>query len=459
MRWRCLRSPRLRFALFAAEVVAIETTSLLVLVALAFGFQLFPFAAVSPTDFFFGFGHEALVAICALMVLGRGLVVTGALEPASRLLARMLEASPQRRAAGGAGALRGGERRAERHADRGADAADPGRRRAARKQLGRAHAAADELRGADRRHGHHHRHLDQPDRGGDRRRSRRAPFGMFDFIHVTALAAIPGLLYLWLVLPRLLPERAAPLGDAAPQLFTAVLHVKEGGFADGKPLAEVRKKAGGAPDIRRVLRGEAAWSSPRLPTLTLRAGRPPVRQRAAPRRCRSSPTCSAPRSTSPTTSSTRSTRTHPLAAENERLAEVVVTEGSLLSGSTLRATRFGDSHEVTIVGLHRGRRPRPRANDIGDVVLRRGRRAAGAGHRRGDPQAAARARGLLVLDQSYELPRTRTRAARAGDPRRGGRRARRSRSLPICARGAGRRRRDDPHALPGLGGRHAARFR
>ena len=38
---------------------------------------------------FEGFGHYALVTICSLMILGRGLVVTGALDPAARSLARI----------------------------------------------------------------------------------------------------------------------------------------------------------------------------------------------------------------------------------------------------------------------------------------------------------------------------------------------------------------------------------
>lgn len=38
---------------------------------------------------FEGFGHYALVTICSLMILGRGLVVTGALDPAARTLNRI----------------------------------------------------------------------------------------------------------------------------------------------------------------------------------------------------------------------------------------------------------------------------------------------------------------------------------------------------------------------------------
>jgi hypothetical protein len=38
---------------------------------------------------FSGFGHPALITICALMIMGRGLVVTGALEPMVRVLERV----------------------------------------------------------------------------------------------------------------------------------------------------------------------------------------------------------------------------------------------------------------------------------------------------------------------------------------------------------------------------------
>ncbi len=61
---------------------------------LATGFALFPYAGVRPADFFAGFGHEALIAVCALMVLGQGLVRTGALEPIGRLLGRLWARAP-----------------------------------------------------------------------------------------------------------------------------------------------------------------------------------------------------------------------------------------------------------------------------------------------------------------------------------------------------------------------------
>ena len=77
--------------LFTRERIPLETSSLLVLVALTLGFTLFPYEAqgesVAVSDFFHGFGHQALVAVAALMIVGQGLVRTGALEPVGRLLA------------------------------------------------------------------------------------------------------------------------------------------------------------------------------------------------------------------------------------------------------------------------------------------------------------------------------------------------------------------------------------
>ena len=81
------------FVLFASGRMRIELICLLVIAVLAVGFYVFPLhteGALSGVEIAFGgFGHEALIAIASLMILGRGLVVTGALEPAARVLARL----------------------------------------------------------------------------------------------------------------------------------------------------------------------------------------------------------------------------------------------------------------------------------------------------------------------------------------------------------------------------------
>jgi hypothetical protein len=58
--------------LFTRERIPLETSSMAVIAALAIGFELFPYHADGRTlhavEFFHGFGHEALVAVCALMI-------------------------------------------------------------------------------------------------------------------------------------------------------------------------------------------------------------------------------------------------------------------------------------------------------------------------------------------------------------------------------------------------------
>ena len=80
--------------LFTREKYPLEITSLALLALLAVGFSVFPYEHVEPTSFFYGLGHEALVAVCALMVIGQGMVVTGALEPVGRILARVRSVAP-----------------------------------------------------------------------------------------------------------------------------------------------------------------------------------------------------------------------------------------------------------------------------------------------------------------------------------------------------------------------------
>ena len=81
------------FAAFATARLRVELICLLLIAVLALGFYLFPLdppGRLTGLEIAFGgFSHEALIAICCLMLLGRGLVMTGALEPAARALGRL----------------------------------------------------------------------------------------------------------------------------------------------------------------------------------------------------------------------------------------------------------------------------------------------------------------------------------------------------------------------------------
>ena len=77
--------------LFTRDQIPLESSSLAILSLLVVGFALFPYqqdgiTVLSPSDFFAGFGNEALVAICALMMVGKALETTGALQPLANVV-------------------------------------------------------------------------------------------------------------------------------------------------------------------------------------------------------------------------------------------------------------------------------------------------------------------------------------------------------------------------------------
>ncbi|MFB3079453.1 MAG: SLC13 family permease, partial [Lysobacterales bacterium] len=84
--------------LFTRDRLPLETSSLIVLIILVAGFQLFPYerngVPLGPIDFFAGFGNEALITICALMMVGKGLETTGALQPLATIVSRAWSTRP-----------------------------------------------------------------------------------------------------------------------------------------------------------------------------------------------------------------------------------------------------------------------------------------------------------------------------------------------------------------------------
>jgi di/tricarboxylate transporter len=87
------------FIAFARGTYREEIISLVTIAVIGVGLYFAPLEGTKPTDglaiAFGGFGHSALITICALMIMGRGLVVTGALEPFARLLEGVFRINPQ----------------------------------------------------------------------------------------------------------------------------------------------------------------------------------------------------------------------------------------------------------------------------------------------------------------------------------------------------------------------------
>jgi di/tricarboxylate transporter len=393
-------------ALFTRDRIPLETSSVIVLVCLTVGFELFPYGegdrALHAVDLFHGFGHEALVAVCALMVVGQGLVRTGALEPVGRSLARLWAVSPATSllltlVAGGllsafvnntpivvlllpiltSVSLRTGAPPSRVLMPMGFATLVGG--------MGTTIGTSTNLLVV----------AVAADLGLPR-------LGMFDFFAPAMLAASLGIVYLWLLAPRMLPDRSAPLGDASPRVFHARLHVQEGGWADGRTLAEAVKHTDGRLRVAGIRRGQDARLVP-LPDVTLRAG-DGIQVSDTPANLKdfeSALEATLYSGAEPVDED------HPLTAEGQQLAEIVVVQGSPVSGVSLGRVHFVERYQLVVLALHRSGRAmtRPR-EDLANVTLRTGDVLLVQGA--AEHIAALRQDSeLLVLDATADLPRTR----------------------------------------------------
>ncbi len=74
--------------LFASDRFTLPTAGLGILILLVLGSYLFPLPGLKPVEFFANFGDEALVTVCTMLLMVKGLETTGALGPMTSLLAR-----------------------------------------------------------------------------------------------------------------------------------------------------------------------------------------------------------------------------------------------------------------------------------------------------------------------------------------------------------------------------------
>jgi di/tricarboxylate transporter len=394
--------------LFRRDDIKLESSCLVVLILVAVGFELFPYHLPDGTHlesvhFFYGFGHEALIAVCALMIAGQGLVRTGALEPVGRLLGRLWKSSPQlsllvtlivsavlsafmnntpivvlmlpilisvsarnnTSASGmlmpmGFATLVGGMSTTVGTSTN---------------LLVVAVAAEQGMR----------------------------TLGLFDFAVPALVAGSVAIIYLWLIAPKMLPHRDSILEDGSPRLFTAHLTLADGGFAVGKTLADIIEHTNGALKAERIQRF-GTHSDIRImpmPDVVLKAGD----------RIRVSDTADNLKDYEQTLGAQlfvgkqQIDEEHPLTAEDQLLVEVVVVPGSPLAGSTLKDVRFIDQYKMVAVALHREGKEIDLYKKLGNVSLQVGDILLVQGAR--NQIAEMKKKGdLLVLDNSTDLPHT-----------------------------------------------------
>jgi di/tricarboxylate transporter len=392
--------------LFTRESVALETSSLAVLVLLVAGFELFPYAtddaSLHAVDFFHGFGHEALIAVCALMIAGQALVRTGALEPVGRSLAHLWSISPALSllfilVTGGALSavvnnvpivvlllpiltsisLRAGKPASAILMPMGFATLVGGMTTT----IGTSTNLLVISIAADL---------------GLRR------FGMFDFFVPAAIAGGIAILYLWLIAPRMLPGRETPLGDMSPRIFTGQLHVDDDSFANGKTLSEIFEKVGGKVKVTKIRRGPTMVLAP-LPDAVVQSG-DRLSVQDTPQKLKEIEDVLGVRLF---TGDTLVDDDHPLLAEDQQIAEIVVTQGSLLEGRTLARLRFADRFQLVTLALHRaGTKIRAYRENVAELRLRVGDVLLVQGSL--EQIASIKRDGeLLVLDATVALPQTR----------------------------------------------------
>jgi di/tricarboxylate transporter len=229
-------------------------------------------------------------------------------------------------------------------------------------------------------------------------------FGMFDFVLPVAIVGGFGILYLWLVAPRLIPDRTPPMADTSPRIFSAQLHVKEGGFADGSSLSEVLAKADGNLRIDKIQRTDSLFLA-KLPSVKLQPG-DRLFVKDSPDNLKHYEQLLGATLFNISDSEHPVDEETPLTAEGQQLAEVVVTRGSPLHLRSLAAARFSASYGLLALALHRARAPSSQVTgDINLIRLRAGDVLLVQGS--GEAIANLKESGsMLVLDGTTTLPQT-----------------------------------------------------
>ncbi len=388
--------------LFTRDRIPLETTGLVVILLLVLLFYLFPYKNIRPADFFANFGNEALITICALLIASRALEVTGALQPLATLLARYWGNAPQLAMlltlllAAVFSAFLNNTPIVVMLLPVLVASALRNRRPPSRVLM--PVGLATLIGGMATTIGTSTNLLVVGIAAdlGQRR------FEMFDFALPVVIAGSFGLLFLWLIAPRLLPERKPPLSDTSPRLFNAVLNINADSFANGKTLSEVLARTEGRMRVDRIQRSDNLFVA-KLPSVKLQTGdRLYVRDTAE--RLKEFEQALGATLFNVDDAEQPISEDMPLSSAGQQLAEVVVTRGSPLHHRTLAAVNFGSRFRLMPIAIHR-----PGSGDLGgdlnsvrlragDVLLVQGAKEA--------IQELRQSGSMLVLDATTDLPHT-----------------------------------------------------
>ena len=213
-----------------------------------------------------------------------------------------------------------------------------------------------------------------------------------------------GIIFLWLIAPRLIPERVPPLADTSPRVFASQLFITEDSFAAGKSLSEVLAKTSGKMRVEKIQRSESLFLA-KLPSVTLLPG-DRLFVRDLPENLKHYELILGATLYNVSDDEHPINDETPLLAEGQQLAEVVVTRGSPLHLQSLAASRFSASYGLLPLAIHRARGPSSEVTgDLNSIRLRAGDVLLVQGT--SDAINNLKSSGnMLVLDGTTNLPHT-----------------------------------------------------
>ena len=392
--------------LFTREKLPLEASGLTILILLVVTFQIFPHPSgrLEPQAFLSGFGHQALITICSLMMLGKGMEATGALQPLAGALAKAWQRN--RHLASLMTLVMAGVLSSFVNTTPIVIMLLPMlmgvavRNKLSPSSVLMPVGLATLLGGMSTTIGTSTNLLVvaiAADLGA-------VQFTMFDYTLPVAIVAAFGMLYLWLIAPRLLPERQAPLSDALPRVFNAMLHIHDDSVACGKTFGQCLALTNNALRVDRIERGDGLFVA-KLPSVVLQAG-DRLAVRDTPERLKEfekqiGATLHDGSGTADMASPSGAV------PEQEQLAEIVVTGSSILHNSSLSATRFAQRTGLLPLALHRAGETagEDATGHIGLLPLRAGDVVLVQGTQQQIDQLK-RLKMALVLDGTTDLPRT-----------------------------------------------------
>ena len=391
---------------FRRDDIPLETSSLAVLVLLCLVFTVFPFETATghlePSSLFFGFGHEALVTVCALMIIGHSLVRTGALEPVGRNLAKLWKVSPTLSLlltliiAGLLSAVVNNTPIVVLFLPILTSVAI--RTKIDSSPMLLPMGLATLVGGMTTTIGTSTNLLVvsvASDMGLPR-------IGMFDFIVPALIAASIAIVYLWLIAPKLIPKRSPTLPDTSPRIFSAYLNINEESHSNGKTVTEILKLTDDQMTIESIHRSPDNRNVICLPDTLIKAG-DRLKVSDYPDQLKEFETVI---DATLYSDSQKIDEDHPLMAEKQMLAEIVVIQASGLVGRTLKEANFSYRYSVSVIALHRGGKAMEIGRQsIGHVKIKTGDVLLVQGEAE-QIKELKDTRGLLIIDGAADLPQT-----------------------------------------------------